>query len=572
MVLAIVLFATAASGRADEKPTADAASEWAVPNGFAVERVVDGLTLPTALAVVAEPGPRPEDPRLFVTELRGEVRTVGNDGVVREFAHVDTFDPTAEYPDLAGEGGLAGICLAPDRGYIFVTFTFRGVDGVLRNRIMRFDAEPGTFGTAPHASKELAPIVSTVPSALSHQIGPCEVDGDALFVSVGDGGQPAASRDETAPLGKILRLTLDGDPYPDNPFRGEGAAAYVYALGLRNPFGLVRADGRTFVADNGIAIDRFLEVSEGADYLWDGTDASIGTEAEVVFGPAIGPVQTRRYPQGTDLFPAPYDSGFYIGTSARPGEIVYLPYDWTENRVTAPPRSVATYDGDKERQVVTGLAFGLDGLLFAPMLPDASGSSALLRLVWDPDTAYTAASRPGQGPTLMQEYGCLGCHRLDGKGGAVGPSLDENSLGERVRTHLQSPQYRELVHRLDELDHEPFRSWRDERHEILETRDERLWITYRLLEPRFDDPDAQMPNLGLSRDEAAALADYLTGHSSAREPAGWRAVVGHVLHHRVGTYAFLVGALVGSTVVALIFGLLVALALWLRFRRESERT
>jgi hypothetical protein len=38
-----------------------------------------------------------------------------------------------------------------------------------------------------------------------------------------------------------------------------------------------------------------------------------------------------------------------------------------------------------------------------------------------------------------------------------------------------------------------------------------LWVTYRLLEPKFDNPDAQMPNLGISRAEAETMATYLVG-------------------------------------------------------------
>ena len=38
-----------------------------------------------------------------------------------------------------------------------------------------------------------------------------------------------------------------------------------------------------------------------------------------------------------------------------------------------------------------------------------------------------------------------------------------------------------------------------------------MWIENRIQEPRFDDPDATMPNLGLTRDQAASIAAYLVG-------------------------------------------------------------
>jgi hypothetical protein len=37
----------------------------------------------------------------------------------------------------------------------------------------------------------------------------------------------------------------------------------------------------------------------------------------------------------------------------------------------------------------------------------------------------------------------------------------------------------------------------------------RTWIVYHVMEPRFDNPASLMPNLGVSRREAAVVADYL---------------------------------------------------------------
>jgi hypothetical protein len=42
----------------------------------------------------------------------------------------------------------------------------------------------------------------------------------------------------------------------------------------------------------------------------------------------------------------------------------------------------------------------------------------------------------------------------------------------------------------------------------------RIWMKYRIVEPRFDDPRAQMPNLGLTEGEARALTAYLMGEAA----------------------------------------------------------
>ena len=158
---------------------------WAVAEGFTVEADAGGFVLPTAIAFVPEPGPGPSDPLYFVTELRGAIRVVANDRTVSEFAVLPTFDPSGEYPHPSGEGGMAGICLDPAGGHVFVTY-----EGILRNGISRLDSTPRTFASPPGQAVNLDHILAEQMSVLSHQIGPCQVEGDSVFVSIGDGAIP----------------------------------------------------------------------------------------------------------------------------------------------------------------------------------------------------------------------------------------------------------------------------------------------------------------------------------------------------------------------------------------------
>ena len=64
-------------------------------------------------------------------------------------------------------------------------------------------------------------------------------------------------------------------------------------------------------------------------------------------------------------------------------------------------------------------------------------------------------------------------------------------------------------------------SFREARHAISQAQGLEkinLWIYNRVLEPKFDDPDAAMPRPGLSSAQAKAVADYLSGIS--RDQAG----------------------------------------------------
>src|SRR5690606_29062579 len=50
-------------------------------------------------------------------------------------------------------------------------------------------------------------------------------DGEHLFLTVGDRQRMTPAQDPNSPLGKILRLTLDGKPAPGNPNAGQTGAA-----------------------------------------------------------------------------------------------------------------------------------------------------------------------------------------------------------------------------------------------------------------------------------------------------------------------------------------------------------
>ena len=52
-------------------------------------------------------------------------------------------------------------------------------------------------------------------------------DGNLLFLTVGDRQRMTPAQDPNQPEGKILRLTLDGKPAPDNPYTGKTGAASI---------------------------------------------------------------------------------------------------------------------------------------------------------------------------------------------------------------------------------------------------------------------------------------------------------------------------------------------------------
>jgi ubiquinol-cytochrome c reductase cytochrome b subunit len=136
----------------------------------------------------------------------------------------------------------------------------------------------------------------------------------------------------------------------------------------------------------------------------------------------------------------------FIGTMVIPGMAVLavLALPWLDRRRVGEPLS---------RLVRGGAAFGLAAIfvltvthlgsmapLFGPKTPpDARVAAAR-------STTGTASLDPAlvqQGKALVQKNGCLGCHKVAGQGGAVGPALDGTGarhadLDWQIR-HLKDP-------------------------------------------------------------------------------------------------------------------------------------
>ena len=181
--------------------------DWSVEDGFAINIDTEGYSAPTAIAFVPEPGDDPKDPLYFVTELNGTVKVVTNDRTVSAFAE-NVLQPGLTLTELVGsEAGMAGICLDPENGYVFATFTYPTDDSSLRNNINRFENKPTNFSVAPVAQVSFTDVFSRYRTGPSHIIGACQVNDGLLYVSVGDGAStPMESQRLNTLLGKVIRM------------------------------------------------------------------------------------------------------------------------------------------------------------------------------------------------------------------------------------------------------------------------------------------------------------------------------------------------------------------------------
>lgn len=550
--------------------THDWKEDWALEKGFNISIDTEGYEFPSAIAFVPNPGSGPNDPLYFVLELRGKIKVVTNDRSIYTFAeHFFTYTPSQELPAFTGENGLAGICLDSENGYVFVTFAYQDKDNVLRNNVVRFDSEPGTFSLKPDSMTAFTDIFSREGSTHSHQIGPCQVSDGALYVAVGDGFEAISqtghdfkrSQSPDSVLGKILRMSLDGKPLKSNPFYVDDdvkkARNYVWAVGFRNPFGLKIVDGHVFVADNGPSVDRIVEAHKGGNYFWDGTNTSFATNSLVVFVPGAGVTQLDYLPPDAHVFPEPYAGRFYQSQCGDPDtdpmvtsgrDIAMFDYSFKMGKVIAPPAVFLRYVG-AGFQTLAGMAVGPDGLYIAPILPLSDGRSAVLKVGYDPEHShpYTLESETSA-PILLKSKGCYGCHTFGENGwGTAGPNLDSEGLVARVNERLASAGYKKRIIELDGLEKEPYKSYREERAEVLgKSGIERVrtWTKYHIMEPKFDNPDSAMPNLGLNEKEAEMITLFLVP-----DPPDTRTEVYHdfnivipQLRYRYLVYAFFLGS------------------------------
>lgn len=573
-ILTIACFCICPLGLVGEETAPDWRTDYAAAEGFRIDRDTTGYSLPTAIAFVPTPGPGDEDPLYFVTELRGTIKVVTNNRKVHVFARVEnTVQPPREIPDTSGEVGMAGICLDAGRGYVFVSYVYADSEGYYRNAIIRFTCKPVTFALKPDRADDIgADLFEQHMSSASHQIGPMVIDEDSLFVSVGDANVPIDARNLDSPNGKVLRMQLDGLPAPGNPYAESSdpsmARNYVWAMGLRNPFSLASARGRLFLADNGPRIDRFVEVERGRDYLYEGGDAALGANSTFVWTPSVSPVQMQFDPQAATAagFPSKWRERFFIALSGAPDSppgpdpntkaVVGVALDFETGQLQDLPAKFLRYVGP-ESQLFVGLGMGPDGLYAVPLLPDSEGVSAVLRVTYDPPAQHPQLLRDQLTVAgIMERRSCYHCHNIDGRGVGIGPDIFRKTISANLLERLESAAYVAQSREIDELQEEPYTSFRNARAEVRDARGHekvRLWLKYRLLEPRFDQQIAVMPNLGLTEIESKMVSDWLLEFSPMEQKwHKWRSYLPEGNLRRPAA-AFVIGGALGFLTSLIVF-------------------
>jgi aldose sugar dehydrogenase len=213
--------------------------------------------------------------------------------------------PRIDSAGTNGQGGLLDVVLAPGfagNGQVYLTYSASSPNGgtgltLARARLVRDASGARLDGLqviwrdpAGGNGGQFGGIVAFAP------------DGESLFLSSGERQRFTPAQDPSQAIGKILHLTLDGQPAPGNPWAGKQGAAAVtvsdppddtetarhaagrqvkwagpnltpaetWTLGHRNPYGLTfAADGRLWETEMGPqGGDELNLILPGKNYGW----------------------------------------------------------------------------------------------------------------------------------------------------------------------------------------------------------------------------------------------------------------------------------------------------------------
>jgi len=198
-----------------------------------------------------------------------------------------------------GQGGLLDVAVDPDferNRFVYLSYAAgeRGANGTRVARA-RFNGQSLSDLEVIYAVPQSKPGAQHFGSRLLW------LPDGSLLVSIGDGGNPPLQLDGAlirlqaqnrgSALGKLLRITREGDPASGNPFAtGQGEAPKVWSYGHRNVQGLAfdPISGQVWVSEHGArGGDELNLVEAGANYGW-----PVVTHSREYSGPPISAAQS----------------------------------------------------------------------------------------------------------------------------------------------------------------------------------------------------------------------------------------------------------------------------------------
>ena len=221
-----------------------------------VEAFTTGLERPWGIA-------RLPSGQFLVTERGGTMKLVGADGTVQ--------GTIGGVPRVwaNGQGGLLDVAVSPrfseDR-LVFWTYA-KPVSGGAVTAAAR-----GVLGADGQLGEVRDIFVQSDPGDAGQHFGSrIVVRGDGtVFITTGDRTRQELPQDPASTVGKVIRLTWDGQVPADNPFAGGGGDPAIWSLGHRNMQGATLGpDGALWTIEHGPrGGDELNRPQAGRNYGW----------------------------------------------------------------------------------------------------------------------------------------------------------------------------------------------------------------------------------------------------------------------------------------------------------------
>lgn len=285
------------------------------------------------------------DGRMLITEKVGPLWLVTQQGVKTPITNV----PAAL---SQGQGGMLGVYTSPNYATdhnVYLTYSEPGDSGT--GSSLALARAKLTIGESSASLDGLQVIWRDGARGRGGQFGAAiafSPDKRYLFLTVGDRQRMTPAQDPNSPLGKILRLTLDGKPAPGNPQAGKmgsatlgvinpprdtelaktAAVVFTYtfpgpnltpsetwASGFRTPYGLAFApDGRLWEAEHGPrGGDELNLIEPGKNYGWPLVSYAVNYNQVPIPSPDTRPDLVKPVIYWTPII-APGNLTFYSGT------------------------------------------------------------------------------------------------------------------------------------------------------------------------------------------------------------------------------------------------------------------
>ncbi|MCH8570172.1 PQQ-dependent sugar dehydrogenase [Nesterenkonia sp. AY15] len=228
----------------------------------------------------------PGTEQMLITSRYGELFLRSADGSAAPEDSADANDISVSgLPEdivVEGQGGLGDVVAAPDfddsqRVYLsWINASEAGTGAVVGHAQLVDSGDTATLD-------DLTVIWEQDPKTsgaghFSHRLA-FSPDGEHLFVTSGDRQQLDPAQDLSSGLGKVMRLTPEGEPAPENPFTEDGdVTEEIWTYGHRNPLGIdFDADGELWISEMGPEGGDELNLLEaGENFGW--PEASNGSQ------------------------------------------------------------------------------------------------------------------------------------------------------------------------------------------------------------------------------------------------------------------------------------------------------